>query len=150
MSASRCLYYRVKHIKGEEATAYKGLVPTKHEAKTATPVLRPMGRARAKPYVNEWQQYGLTDCIPGAQRLRGSGASPASESHFPGDCGCNVVGHAYNWPMIDRPCTSVIGQLHVLLTQRRQVMAQSGRPGRWRIHLGCCRHLCGEEPRCTS
>lgn len=47
-------YYCVKHIRGETA-AYKGLVPTKHEAKTATPVLQPLGRAHTKPYVNEWQ-----------------------------------------------------------------------------------------------
>lgn len=95
------VYYRVRQSKGE-AAAYKGLVPTKHEAKTATPVFQPVGRARAKPYVNEWQQYGLTDCIPGAQRFRGSGASPASESQYMVDCGCNVVGQAHHWPTIDR------------------------------------------------
>jgi hypothetical protein len=94
--------------------ACKGPVPTKHEAKTATPLVRPMRRACAKPYANEWPQYGLTDCIPGAQRLRGSGASPASESQFPRGLRRlqwrSVLGtlHARNWPTIDsdRPSAS--------------------------------------------
>lgn len=134
-------YCRTRQTKGE-AAADRGLVPAKHEAKTAIPVPQPRrgGGARAKPYVNEWQQYGLTDCILGAQRLRGFGASPASGSQFMvdcGRCGCNVDGHAHHWPTIGRPCTPVVGQLHVLLMQGRQVMAKRGRRGRWCIHLGC-------------
>lgn len=100
------VYYRRVRQTKVEAAADRGLVPAKHEAKTAIPVPQPMGRARAKPYANEWQQYGLTDCILGAQRPRGSSVSPASESQFPVDCGrrgCNGDGHAHHWPTIGRP-----------------------------------------------